>query len=160
MNLLKSFREKEGELKALTLYQPWATLVAIGAKRIETRSWATRYRGPLGIHASLNKRFAGMRSKNYICGNLPFNGVLTKGIQGISALTFMPFGAIIAICNLDHCQKIKPLGLPSDLPPEPERSFGDYTPGRYMWFLQDIRKLDQPIFVKGSMGLWDWDEGP
>ena len=39
-------------MKALSLTQPWATLVAMGAKRIETRSWATSYRGPLAIHAS------------------------------------------------------------------------------------------------------------
>ena len=38
-------------MKAITLTQPWATLVAIGAKRIETRSWRTFYRGPLAIHA-------------------------------------------------------------------------------------------------------------
>src|SRR6202030_2406661 len=42
-------------MKALTLTQPWATLVAIGAKRIETRSWPTLYRGPLAIYAA--KRF-------------------------------------------------------------------------------------------------------
>src|SRR5690348_17556570 len=39
-------------MKALTLTQPWASLVAIGAKRIETRSWSTSYRGPLAIHAA------------------------------------------------------------------------------------------------------------
>ncbi len=39
-------------MKAITLHQPWATLVAVGAKRIETRSWATSYRGPLAIHAA------------------------------------------------------------------------------------------------------------
>src|SRR5271166_4355910 len=38
-------------MKALTLTQPWATLVAIKAKRIETRSWRTSYRGPFAIHA-------------------------------------------------------------------------------------------------------------
>lgn len=38
-------------MRCLTLTQPWATLVAIGAKRIETRSWSTSYRGPLAIHA-------------------------------------------------------------------------------------------------------------
>jgi activating signal cointegrator 1 len=43
-------------MKALTLYEPWATLVARGEKRIETRSWKTNYRGPLAIHAS-KKRF-------------------------------------------------------------------------------------------------------
>ena len=39
-------------MKALTLTQPWASLVAIGAKRIETRSWSTPYRGLLAIHAA------------------------------------------------------------------------------------------------------------
>jgi hypothetical protein len=38
-------------MKALTLIQPWATLVALGEKQIETRSWDTKYRGPLAIHA-------------------------------------------------------------------------------------------------------------
>ena len=41
-----------GVVRILTLWEPWATLMAIGAKRIETRSWATRYRGPLAIHAA------------------------------------------------------------------------------------------------------------
>lgn len=39
-------------MKTLSLYQPWATLMVIGAKRIETRSWMSRYRGPLAIHST------------------------------------------------------------------------------------------------------------
>ena len=39
-------------MKALTLLQPWASLVAIGVKRWETRAWRTSYAGPLAIHAS------------------------------------------------------------------------------------------------------------
>ncbi len=42
-------------MKALSLLQPWATLVVIGVKQIETRSWSTAYRGPLLIHASKGK---------------------------------------------------------------------------------------------------------
>lgn len=38
-------------MRALTLHQPWATAVALGVKTVETRSWATSYRGPLAIHA-------------------------------------------------------------------------------------------------------------
>ena len=44
-------------MKALTLHQPWATLVAVGEKRIETRSWSTDYRGPLAIHAGKARPF-------------------------------------------------------------------------------------------------------
>lgn len=39
-------------MRALSLRQPWASLVTIGVKTIETRSWATKYRGPLAIHAA------------------------------------------------------------------------------------------------------------
>jgi hypothetical protein len=42
-------------VKALTLWQPWASLVALGVKSIETRSWSTSYRGPLAVHAAKRK---------------------------------------------------------------------------------------------------------
>jgi activating signal cointegrator 1 len=38
-------------MKAITIIQPWATLIALGEKKFETRSWATKHRGPLAIHA-------------------------------------------------------------------------------------------------------------
>jgi hypothetical protein len=133
-------------MKVLTLYQPWATLVAIGAKKIETRSWKTDYRGPLAIHAGMNRKFTK-------------GEILTEICRKCLCLLHerLIFGAIIAICNLDRCQRIFPLELPNDLPPEPERSFGDYTAGRYMWFLSDIKKLEHPIPAKGAMGLWEWE---
>lgn len=36
-------------IKVITVWQPWATLIALRVKRLETRSWATKYRGPLAI---------------------------------------------------------------------------------------------------------------
>ncbi|MYC08182.1 MAG: ASCH domain-containing protein [Chloroflexi bacterium] len=39
-------------MRALSLRQPWASMVADGRKTIETRTWRTNYRGPLAIHAS------------------------------------------------------------------------------------------------------------
>lgn len=39
-------------MKAISLWQPWASLIAHGVKTIETRSWSTPYRGPLAIHAA------------------------------------------------------------------------------------------------------------
>lgn len=38
-------------MKVITLIQPWATLIALGEKQIETRSWSTKYRGEIAIHA-------------------------------------------------------------------------------------------------------------
>lgn len=39
-------------MKAVSLWEPWATLVRLKIKRIETRGWSTSYRGPLAIHAT------------------------------------------------------------------------------------------------------------
>jgi hypothetical protein len=55
-------------VKALTLHQPWASLVAAGVKMIETRSWSTRYRGPLAIHAGAKRP----RAEWFDIGDAPF----------------------------------------------------------------------------------------
>lgn len=145
-------------MKTLTLFQPWATLVAIGAKRFETRSWGTKYRGPLAIHAGKNKQFASMKSKDYLCDKDPFYSVLMKEMAVAQSkwMYFMPFGAIVAICELDDCFEIT--GHRCFRFSEQEGAFGDFHPGRYAWRLQNIRKLNLPIEAKGAMGLWEWDE--
>lgn len=51
-------------MKALSLWQPWASLVALGEKRIETREWSTRYRGELAIHATASMpKYLGVSSR-------------------------------------------------------------------------------------------------
>ena len=62
-------------MKTLTLLQPWATLVALEAKRIETRSWYTTYRGPLAIHAARRMSKAAIS----LCWEAPFRDVLETG---------------------------------------------------------------------------------
>ena len=145
-------------MKALTLYQPWATLVAIGAKKIETRSWSTNYRGPLAIHASNERKYIDMRSKYYICDKEPFYSVLMEEYGPFKVLglphEILPRGAIIAICKLEGCFKIEE-GL---LLKRQERLFGDYTPGRFRWMLGEVKKLKKPITTKGAMGLWELKE--
>lgn len=42
-------------MKALTIWQPWASLLACGAKKYETRSWATKYKGQIAIHAAIKQ---------------------------------------------------------------------------------------------------------
>lgn len=146
-------------MKALTLYQPWAHLVAIGAKTIETRSWKTNYRGPLAIHAGVNTQFA-FHGKHYICDTEPFYSVLQADSEKFHRT--MSFGAIIATCELVGCEFIDDhqlcwqRGTRTWMLTAQELAFGDFTPGRYAWFLADIKKLMSPIIVKGAMGLWEW----
>jgi len=140
-------------MKALSIKQPWATLIALQAKRIETRSWSTRYRGRLAIHAS-----ASMSKEDImLCKQSPFREALAAGGyfegSGPAKNPFgLPLGAIIAYATLVD---VVPITL-ENIPDEPERSFGNYTPGRFAWILQDVYRLPEPIPAKGLLRLWEW----
>jgi hypothetical protein len=154
-------------MKVLTLTQPYANLVAIGAKRIETRSWETLYRGPLAIHAGKGLRpVGGKQGLMELCRSEPFRSVLlAAGYLGTPAL---PLGAIVATCELVDCRRI-PAILPDAwgyLTPDradewqltdQERAFGDYTPGRFAWLLSNVRALPEPVPCKGALGLWNYE---
>jgi activating signal cointegrator 1 len=142
-------------MKVLTLTQPFATLVAVGAKTIETRSWSTKYRGPLAIHAA--KAFP--VSAQELCATPIFEQTLRQHMPGYLYIEdlyhHLPLGQIIATCTLDACflfteENVATIG-------EPERSFGDYAPGRYGFRLTTIRKLITPVPARGRLGLWTYD---
>lgn len=136
-------------MKALTLTQPYATLVAIEAKRYETRSWSTRYRGPLAIHAA--KGFPGWAKD--VCFEEHYCTVLGSVRKGPETL---PIGAVIATANLVAVHRVEDVrGSLS----EKEKAFGDYSDGRFAWELANVALLAQPIPAKGMLGLWEWDEG-
>ena len=155
-------------MKALTLIQPWATLVAIGAKRIETRSWGTSYRGPLAIHAA--KGFPKWAQET--C----FEDIFWKALNGnrpkvLAYISKFPRGVILATCRLVDCFQTEVLtqarGGVLFLEHEPEISlsqqeeaFGDYSEGRYAWILDNVQSLPQPVPAKGSLGLWEWNPQP
>ena len=151
-------------MKMLTLTQPWATLVAIGAKTIETRSWATDYCGPLAIHAA--KGFPdwaqGFASKYPAYDALAKTGYHTiVDRQGVSHN--LPRGCVVATCRLVGCFRITrsatyqlPTGERVEITTL-EEAFGDYTPGRWGWVLADVRALPTPLPARGALGLWEWD---
>lgn len=150
-------------MRTLSLTQPWASLVALGEKKIETRSWPTPWRGLLAIHAA--KTFP--QDARELTFQWPFRMVLPKHDLYWSDL---PLGAVIAVVSLTHVYRI---GSPGDAPsndgrPRPgslldpatlsaqERAFGNYTPGRYAWVFGDVLKLPEPIPATGRLGLWEW----
>ncbi len=136
-------------LRALTVKDPWATLIAIGSKQIETRSYRTRYRGPIAIHSS--KAFS--REDQELCSQEPLRGTLDRA--EIRSPIAMPRGAIVAIAEIVGCDQVPGgQGWEATIPPEPERSFGFYSPGRWMWRLANIRRLTEPVPCRGMLGLW------
>lgn len=140
-------------MKALTIRQPFASLIAIGEKKIETRSWNTAYRGPLAIHSS--KSFS--KFEKDICKRRPYRDCLKK--HGLSELD-LPLGAIIAVCELVEIIPTEKF-IRSDWPHlifANELIFGNFEKGRYAWLIKDVRILEKPIEFTGRLGLWDLDD--
>lgn len=141
-------------MKALSLIQPWATLVAVGAKRYETRAWSTPYRGPIAIHASkwldAGGRVISSEVAEYLslCHEEPFRSAL--GQNGIERVRDLPSGAIVAVARLVDVVRTDTVIIDAL-----EREFGNYAPGRYAWKLADVRQLLEPIPHRGFPGLWD-----
>lgn len=134
-------------MKAITLTQPWATLVALGAKTIETRSWYTAYRGPLAIHAAKSiPTWVDEWAKDV----LPI----------LSRLNVLPIWDLPRGCVLATCTLVDVVPTTKVQPDITEELFGDYTAGRFAWLLADVRQLLVPVPARGSLGLWAWEGNP
>lgn len=144
-------------MKAISLLQPWASLVVLGHKKIETRSWNTKYRGKIFIHASASKKGLKMIDSEMwdLFNRLCFN------------VDTLPYGAIIGDAYLrwtQHSEILKErLSERSNILIEhilhsgkQELAFGDYSPGRWCWMLDDADQLSKHIPAKGSLGIWNY----
>lgn len=147
-------------MKVLTIKQPFASLIALGEKRIETRSWKTNYRGPLYIHAGKSKE------DKFLFNRYPFKDAFEK--HGIYSFEELSFGMIIAKADLIDCIKVKcydsgnRMAIAADnsvIAEGNEYTFGYYNneaEDRYAWVLDNVQ-LIEPISAKGQLGLWNFD---
>lgn len=126
-------------MKVLTISQPFASMIENGSKFIENRTWATRYRGPLGIHAGLGRQYlSAYQLKNYptakiiavadLVDCLSRQELMTRNREAIVATCGMTVGRIL---QDQHCE------------------------GPYLWILRNVRSIE-PIEIKGKQGLWDY----
>lgn len=134
-------------MRIITLWEPWATLMAIGAKRIETRSWATKYRGALAIHAS-----------KYLMKPLALEDILqSPHFKEAMASAIMSPGKIVAVVDLVECAPVEKCHRLGDLACnwkwKEEQALGNYEPGRFAWITGDLFRLPCPIPHKGGQGL-------
>jgi len=155
-------------VKVLTLHQPWASLIALGVKTIETRSWSTQYRGPLAIHAA--KRPLGNGALNVGTWTNVTGEPIAKGEQMMSGgwdrLLVCPLGAIVATATLVDVVPIgSTVGSPNghhvrNLPHDgglPHQEGG-------LWLLgpgkpnngRPIRVEDQRPYGDFTAGRWAW----
>ena len=138
-------------MKALTVWQPWAQLLAMGTKSIETRSWGTRYRGRILIHAAkADHQYIILRYPHELFQHFEAAGAIYKDF---------PLGAIIGQANLVECIQMDQEYCDRMKKQNPaEYAFGNYEPGRYALVMKDAVLFDKPIPAKGKQGLWNWED--
>ena len=129
-------------MKVLSLWQPWASLIADGRKRIETRSWAAPrwiIDRDILIHA-------------------------TKRIETDAAEDFdylpaaMPRGALICVVHVDACVRFDQESLQDlhDHYSVKEFEYGDFEIGRFGWILSKPRKII-PVEIHGYQGIFSFN---
>ena len=138
-------------MKALTILQPWASLIACGAKMIETRSWSTEYRGEIAIHAGLADVKTAKTDREFL-------DICESAFYYSGYGLYMPRGKVIAIATLADCAVMtQPMidKLGESVRGQNEQMFGFWEVGRYAWMLRNVRRIE-PVAAKGRQRLWAW----
>ncbi|MCR5540670.1 MAG: ASCH domain-containing protein [Ruminococcus sp.] len=131
-------------LRVLTIREPWASLIGLGIKKIETRSWSTSYRGTLYIHAG----------KNIIPKN---DARRNKGLEYLKDSP-LHYGEIFLKCTLVDCIQIDDEFAQKVNLSDPINYFcGNYKVGRYAWVLENITYI-KPIPAAGHLSIWKYNE--
>ena len=131
-----------GVLKALSLKQPFAWLIANGYLQVDDRSWGTQYRGPILIHAS--------------------KGLYEDYYQHIKLHTDIPipdraqldYGGVVGIARLVLC--CKPGELPANMSREQRSHFGGVNAEYYGFLFAQARPLPL-IPCAGKLGIFEID---
>lgn len=119
-------------VRVLSLHQPWASAIARGHKRIETRSWPTTWRGLVAIHAT-------RKGRENVRAHVQHDEALSRRL-GMGPLQDLPKGALVALVEVLDCEGTRnapmwPSAIREALT-EQERELGDFSVGRYAWFLR------------------------
>lgn len=147
-------KSKEIELKVLSVQQPWADLIVMGSKWCENRTWQTKHRGPLFIHAS---KWDVKERKAWEAEGVDLQKESPGGCET---------GAIIGYVHLYGCYPVElieqieegqvPEGseeLASMLNGVSDESW-QFVEGPWCWLMADARFLQTPIPAKGKLNVW------
>ncbi|NDJ25961.1 ASCH domain-containing protein [Nostoc sp. B(2019)] len=137
-------------VKAISLHQPWASLIPMGLKKYETRSWATSYRGPLLICSA--KKTSTQQQQIYANIFYKYQVQLAETDNWLD-WDDLPRGCAIARVNLTDCIRMTQTFI--DEQPQTEIDCGDWTVSRFAWKLESIRRIMPPIRITGRQGLFN-----
>jgi len=136
---------KPDAMRALSIRQPYAWAIAIGAKPVENRTWGTAYRGLIAIHASKTRP-----DRSDVENYLILDAVEACGFEIDEAASGQ--GVIVAVAGLSGCH----------LSPDFGGTCGATRPlcspwavrDQYHWLLENVRPLAEPVPCRGALGLW------
>jgi len=137
------------KLRCISLHQPYASAVALGLKKIETRNRPTFVTGLIGIHAAKLSNQS-LRDRFYQFCGVPLVGNAFK-VAGMQDFDNLPFGKIVAVAELVESVNTEMVRRNLSVP---EFLFGDYDNGRHAWILKEIRPIARPIPAKGKRGFF------
>ena len=127
-------------MKVITIKQPWATLIAKGYKEYEFRTWKTKYRGDILIHAGKKIDKKAMERFKYL--NLEY-----------------PIGKIIAQATITDCVYVDEEFAKKLYKKDPVVYKGLINKNNwdgYGFKLENVKEVN-PIEVNGKLGLWNYD---
>ncbi len=134
-------------LRALTLHQPWASLIANGEKVYETRSWEP----PEGLtHVAIH---AGKTVNDEVLKEPVFRHAL--GFWNPEEQIILPSSAILCVCRIVKAFKVYGK-VPEDRRHESHREkfFGNFDAGRFAWKLERVFTCTPPIQCRGAQRIW------
>lgn len=150
-------------MKGLSLYNPHAQLVRIGAKKWETRPTRIHYRGAIAIQATatMPADFAACLHDPVFIGALLPNGMRLDQLDIPQANTIaratLVFSAIVAVVEITDCISTRAWLDQFEGNPEmrEEFAFGNYGLGRFAWKMENLRRLPTPVPCPGAQGQWN-----
>lgn len=139
-------------MKCLSLCEPWASLVAWGYKRVETRSWMAgeaHWKQSLAIQAS--KSIESIRDVEYVKYLFAEAGLEMPPWWPRRKEDY-PLGRIVALTTIREARKMDEALIATQSPQE--LAFGAWAPGRFAFFLGDVRRVEPAVPCKGALGIW------
>lgn len=149
------------EVRGLTLWEPWATLVATGQKRLETRSWDTSYRGWVAIHAAKHppdmQACSGWGVAHALTVACRSTGWATDALQARfreQAGKVLAVAELVATADTEAPGALLEQAWATHMRRSLELELGDYSLGRYCWLLSNVHRLAAPVPAVGKQRLW------
>jgi hypothetical protein len=139
-------------MKAISLQQPWAGLLVLGIKEFETRSWNTKFRGEIAVHASAKIPKEGETLLQWLGENIPD---FKPGESNHTICTMR--GVILGTVVVTDTFSTNDVDQPVEVE-EIQEMFGDFSPNRYFWLCEHPDLFENPIPAKGALSIWNWDQ--